>query len=72
MKIFKHVILAVWLLGMLAVYVVLFWNGFFPYNKEEHRREEVAEERAKVRVKALEQLKEEAMCKDPRFNKECD
>lgn len=72
MKIFKNIILALWLLGMLAVYVVLLWNGFFPYNEEENRREEVAEENAKVRVKALEQMKLEAMCKDDRFNKECD
>ncbi len=57
MKIFKNVILAIWLIGLVAVYVCLLWNGFFPYNKEEDERADFAEERAEQRYKALERLK---------------
>ncbi|MBG9589525.1 hypothetical protein [Cytobacillus firmus] len=61
MKIFKIIILALWLLGMFVVYVFMFWNAAFPYNEEEHKREEFAEEKAKVRAKAVKQMQIEYM-----------
>lgn len=61
MKIFKNILLGLYLLGMLAVYVYLFFNAAFPYNEEEHQREEFAEEKAKVRAKAIKDLQSEYM-----------
>ncbi|MEM5592303.1 hypothetical protein AAHH67_12290 [Niallia circulans] len=59
MKIFKNIILAVWLTGMLAVYILMFWTAAFPYNEEEHRKAEIARERAEQRAKAIKNLQEE-------------
>ncbi len=72
MKIFKNVILAIWLIGLVAVYVHLLWGAVFKYNEEEDERADFAEERAQDRVKALENMKLEAMCNDDRFNNDCD
>lgn len=41
---------------MMALYVHLFLNTIFTYDEEEHRREEFAEEKAKVRAKAIKQM----------------
>ncbi|MDQ0220147.1 hypothetical protein ELQ35_22155 [Peribacillus cavernae] len=61
MKVFKNIILTIWLIGMLALYIHLFWNAIFPYDEEEHQREEFAEERAEIRAKAIKELQIEHM-----------
>lgn len=63
MKIFKNIILAVWLTGMLALYILMFWTAAFPYNEEEHRKAEFAKERAEQRAKAIKRLQIEYMNK---------
>lgn len=61
MKVIKNILLGLWLLGMLALYVHLFFNAIFPYDEEEHWRAEIAKERAEVRAKAIKAMQIEYM-----------
>ncbi|MDK7419270.1 hypothetical protein OWP16_04620 [Bacillus paranthracis] len=61
MKVIKNILLGLWLLGMLALYVHLFFNAIFPYDEEEHRRAGIAKERAEVRAKAIKAMQIEYM-----------
>jgi|GEM_PF-4592558 len=60
-KALKNVLLGLWLSGLLIVYVLMFWNAIFPYDEAEHTREEIAEENAKGRAKAIKRLQEQYM-----------
>lgn len=73
MKIFKNVILGLWLAGMVIAYVYLFITYAFPKDPKMEERIPIMEERAKQRAKAFEQMQLEAKCKDERFSHEdCD
>lgn len=46
---------------LMGLYVAMIFAAAFPYNAEEHRRAEIAKERAEQRVKAFKNLQEEYM-----------
>ena len=46
---------------LLSMYIIMFWMAAFPYDEAEHKREEIAEENAKNRLKAIKELQDEYM-----------
>ncbi|WP_028393612.1 hypothetical protein [Bacillus cihuensis] len=55
--------------GMVLMICVMLYQLFMiTYDPELHKRTEIAEQNAKQRVKAMEQIRLEAMCKDERFD----
>jgi hypothetical protein len=59
MKIFKDIILALWFIGMVAIYVHLFWGAIFPYDSEQAELEKFRELRAEQRKQFYENLSQD-------------
>ncbi|MCM3411872.1 hypothetical protein [Metabacillus litoralis] len=57
---------------LISFMMVQFLQVAFPKDAEMERRIPIMEERAEQRREALKQLQKEAMCKDARFNINCD